>query len=46
MSLKKPYIPLFEDELEMDDVLDSIAWDLCGLRPRTGKLPRKRPAKK
>ena len=26
-------IPVFDDELlEIDEVLDSIAWDLCGYR--------------
>jgi len=26
-------IPVFDDELlEIDEVLDSIAWDLCGFR--------------
>jgi len=38
-------IPLFDDEmLEIDEVLDSIAWDLCGHRKRSKpsrKLPRR-----
>ena len=43
MRLKRPYMPLFEDELEMDEVLDSVAWDLCGLKPKTRKVS-KRPS--
>lgn len=27
-------IPEFEDELEVDEVLDNITWGLCGRKPR------------
>jgi hypothetical protein len=42
-------IPLFDDEiLEIDEVLDSIAWDLCGYRKRSTRIstpPPRLPAK-
>lgn len=39
--MRARYIPAFEnEELEIDEVLDSIAWDLCGRR-KTGSRPRK-----
>ncbi len=47
-------IPLFEDnaEVEIDEVFDSIVWDLCGWRhpgPRSGgvRLPlNRRPSRR
>ena len=43
-------VPVFDDELlEIDEVLDSIAWDLCGYRTRAGRRsrsPQGRPAKR
>lgn len=35
----KKDIPAFEYEPEIDDVLNSIAWELCGLKV---KRPRKK----
>jgi hypothetical protein len=37
-------IPTFDDEeLEIDQVLDSVAWDLCGLRKRVRRPGGPRP---
>lgn len=33
-------IPLFDEVLEIDEVLDSCAWDLCGYRKRSGTVWR------
>ncbi len=49
--MSKHNIPVFADEgLEMDEVLESIAWGLCGMRPRkvsqnpTRRQHRRQPA--
>ncbi len=31
---KHDILALTDEELEMDEVLDSIAWGLCGVTPR------------
>lgn len=41
--MKAHNIPLFDDDvLEIDEVLDSIAWDLCGYRKPARRTSHRR----